>query len=76
VEAFFNLINPIQPLQGCLTDIISRDKEDRCGQAIPVGVYQTISGQYDQPKHRSSRQDFDDSWMNMDHEFLSFRLLI
>ena len=54
VEAFFNRFNSIQPLQGCLADIISCHEENRRGQLILVGVDHSAASEYDQPQHCSS----------------------
>ena len=37
-KTFLNRSNPLQPLQGCLADIVSCHKENRRGQVVPVGM--------------------------------------
>ncbi|MEX1350844.1 MAG: hypothetical protein AB1Z31_24255 [Desulfobacterales bacterium] len=54
VKAFFYRFNSIQPLQGCLTDIISCNEENRRRQVIPVGVAHSVASEYDQSQHCSS----------------------
>ncbi len=51
VKAFLNRSNSIQPLQGCLADIISCHKENRRGQVVPVGIDYAVSSEYNETQH-------------------------
>lgn len=72
VKAFSNLFDTFQPLQGCLTDIISCDKENGLGEIIPLGMQDTKSGEQNQPQDCADRKGLDESSIYLDHDFSPF----
>jgi hypothetical protein len=71
-KAFCNLSDTFQPFQGCLTDIISCDKENGLRKIIPLGMQHAESGEQDQSQDCTSRKGLDASSFHLDHDASPF----